>query len=114
MTKVVVLLLPGALEVPTLHPDPMPGCRPKISSDWVAAALRVACPSWRCRLGRSDARLEELEPEGMGLVAAGGVREGGAAGIWHVDNCGSRRWACDDGRAQDGGIVRCGGDVDDS
>ena len=43
-------------------------------------------------------------------------------GIWHVDNggsqrhgaAGSRRWACDDGRAQDGGVVWRRGGVDGS
>ena len=68
------------------------------SPDQTMAALRCRVPYWGHRLWSGAGwKRREVVWRAFSRVDDGGSRRHGAAG--------SRRWACDDGRAQDGGVA---------
>ena len=74
------------------------------SPDWTMAALWCRVPYWGHRLWRGAGwKRREVVWRAFSRVDDGGSRRHGAAG-----------WACDDGRAQDGGVVWRRGGIDDS
>ena len=77
------------------------------SLDRMLGALRCHVPYWGHRLWSGVGwKRREVVWRSFSRVDDGGSQRHGAAG--------SRRWACDDGRAQDGGVVWRRGGVDGS